>query len=314
MINKTLSDKPKMGILQNLIEDIRKNYQLYIILLPSLAYFIIFHYWPMYGVQIAFRNFIPARGIWGSEWYGLYHLQRFFNSYSSKIVIGNTIKLSLFSLIAGFPFPIILALMLNELRSKKFMKTLQLISYLPHFISTVALTSMIMIMFTTRGVYNVIRAYFGAEAINLLTDANKFVWLYVISGIWQGAGWGSIIYFAALSNIDVQLHEAAIMDGANKVQRIWHIDLPGIVPIIVIQLILSCGGIMSVSWEKVFLLQNPLNLSTSEVISTYVYKMGLLNMDYSYSSAIGLFNSVINLIMLVAVNTIARRISEYSLW
>lgn len=295
-------------------EDFRRNYQLYIIFLPALAYFIIFHYLPMYGIQIAFRNFIPAKGIWASEWWGTYHFERFFRSYNSKKIIFNTLKISLMSLVLGFPCPIILALLINELRSKRFQKSLQMISYAPHFISTVAIVGMLTIMFAKQGPVSALARQMNIPYSNQLLDPEKFVWIYVLSGIWQGMGWGSVIYFSVLSSIDVAMHEAAHSDGATKLQRIWYIDLPTIAPTMVIMLILNCGSIMSVGYEKIYLMQNPLNLSSSEVISTYVYKMGLVNSDFSYSAAIGLFNSAVNLVLLVSVNTLARKISNNSLW
>ncbi|MDD6885040.1 MAG: ABC transporter permease subunit [Eubacteriales bacterium] len=299
---------------RNLKEDLRRNYQLYIIFLPALAYFIIFHYLPMYGVQIAFRNYLPARGIWGSEWWGMYHFERFFRSYNSTTVILNTLKISLLSLVLGFPCPVILALLINELRFKRFQKSLQMISYAPHFVSTVAIVGMITIMFSNQGLVSAVARRLGLPYTNLLISPTSFVWIYVLSGIWQGMGWGSVIYFSVLAGIDVSMHEAAYIDGATKMQRILYIDLPSIAPTMVIMLILNCGSIMSVGYEKIYLMQNPLNLSASEIISTYVYKMGLINSDFSYSAAIGLFNSVVNLVLLVLVNTIARKISDNSLW
>lgn len=299
---------------RNLKEDLRRNYQLYIIFLPALAYFIIFHYLPMYGVQIAFRNYLPARGIWGSEWWGMYHFERFFRSYNSTTVILNTLKISLLSLVLGFPCPVILALLINELRFKRFQKSLQMISYAPHFVSTVAIVGMITIMFSNQGLVSAVARRLGLPYTNLLISPTGFVWIYVLSGIWQGMGWGSVIYFSVLAGIDVSMHEAAYIDGATKMQRILYIDLPSIAPTMVIMLILNCGSIMSVGYEKIYLMQNPLNLSASEIISTYVYKMGLINSDFSYSAAIGLFNSVVNLVLLVLVNTIARKISDNSLW
>lgn len=299
---------------RNLKEDLRRNYQLYIIFLPALAYFVIFHYLPMYGVQIAFRNYLPARGIWGSEWWGMYHFERFFRSYNSTTVILNTLKISLLSLVLGFPCPVILALLINELRFKRFQKSLQMISYAPHFVSTVAIVGMITIMFSNQGLVSAVARRLGLPYTNLLISPTSFVWIYVLSGIWQGMGWGSVIYFSVLAGIDVSMHEAAYIDGATKMQRILYIDLPSIAPTMVIMLILNCGSIMSVGYEKIYLMQNPLNLSASEIISTYVYKMGLINSDFSYSAAIGLFNSVVNLVLLVLVNTIARKISDNSLW
>lgn len=306
---------PRTRFLQKLKRDLFRNWQLYLIFLPVLVYYIVFHYAPMYGVQIAFRNFIPARGIWNSEWWGLYHFERFFRSYNSRTIIFNTLRLSLMSLVLGFPMPILLAILINELRLSRFKRTLQMISYAPHFISTVAIAGMITILFSSQGpVAALMRRMGSADYTNLLTSPTAFVWIYVLSGMWQGMGWGSVIYFSVLSGIDTSLHEAAYIDGATKLQRILHIDIPSIAPTMIIMLILNCGSILSVGYEKIYLLQNSLNLSTSEVISTYVYKIGLINADFSYSAAIGLFNSVVNLTLLVLVNTIARKVGENSLW
>lgn len=300
--------------LRRVRREAKTNYQLYIIILPVVLYYAIFHYWPMYGVQIAFRDFIPVEGIWGSPWVGLENIRRFFRSYNAPIVIGNTLRISLLSLVLGFPGPVLLAIMINELRGARYKKVLQIISYAPHFISTVAIVGMLSIMLSSRGLFNAILGRFGVGPVSFLTDPNKFVFVYVLSGIWQGMGWGSVIYFSVLSGIDPQMHEAVTIDGATKLQRIWYIDLPTIAPTMIILLIMNCGSIMSVGWEKIYLMQNSLNLSTSEVISTYVYKIGLINADYSYSAAVGLFNSVVNLVMLLIVNAIARRVSETSLW
>lgn len=306
---------PRTRFPQKLKRDLFRNWQLYLIFLPVLVYYVIFHYAPMYGVQIAFRNFIPARGIWNSEWWGLYHFERFFRSYNSRTIIFNTLRLSLMSLVLGFPMPILLAILINELRFSRFKRTLQMISYAPHFISTVAIAGMITILFSSQGPVAALMNRMGnANYTNLLTSPTAFVWIYVLSGMWQGMGWGSVIYFSVLSGIDTALHEAAYIDGATKLQRILHIDIPSIAPTMIIMLILNCGSILSVGYEKIYLLQNSLNLSTSEVISTYVYKIGLINADFSYSAAIGLFNSVVNLTLLVLVNTIARKVGENSLW
>lgn len=296
------------------MRDLRRNYQLYIIFLPALIYLLIFSYVPMYGVQIAFKNYIPARGILGSKWVGLSHFTRFFNSYYFDIALRNTLTLSLLSLVLGFPMPILLALMFTELNSTRLRKGAQMISYAPHFISTMAIVGILQVLFSSTGLVNGVLARLGMDKVELLGDPNAFVWMYVLSGVWQGAGWGSVIYFAALSNVDPGLYEAARIDGASKLQKIWYIDLPSILPTMVIMLILRCGQIMSVGYEKVYLMQNSLNASTSEIISTYVYKVGLQQAQYSFSAAVGLFNSVINMILLVSVNMISRRVNETSLW
>lgn len=299
---------------RRLLKNIKANYELYILVSFSLAYYIIFYYVPMYGAQIAFRDYIPAAGFLGSKWVGLENFQRFFQSFNAWPIIRNTLSISMLSLFIGFPFPIILALMINEFRGKKYSKSLQIISYAPHFISIVAIVGMITIFFSGRGLINEMLVRLGVGSIDFLSSGKYFNWVYVLSSVWQEMGWGSIIFLAALSGIDIQLHEAAIIDGASKLKRIIHVDLPGIAPTIIILLVLRAGSIMSVGYEKVFLMQNPLNLSASEVISTYVYKIGLINADFSYSSAIGLFNSIINCAVLLLVNSVARRIGETSLW
>ncbi len=294
---------------------LRGNFDLYLFIIPSVVITFIFSYIPLYGVQIAFRNFSVRRGIWGSQWVGLEHFYRFFNGPNFWTLIWNTLSLSVYSLIAGFPIPILLALLLNSMNNKRYRKVIQTVTYAPNFISTVVMCGMILLFLSPRiGVVNNIIRLFGFETINFMGQAKLFPHIYVWSGIWQGAGWGSVIYFAALSGISPELHEAATVDGATKLQRILNIDIPGILPTAVILLILNCGSILSVGFEKAFLLQNDLNTPVSEIISTYVYKMGLVHNDMSFSSAIGLFNSVINAILLITVNAISSRVSGNSLW
>ncbi|WP_135555199.1 ABC transporter permease [Paenibacillus cymbidii] len=291
------------------------NYELYLFVLPAVIYYLVFHYWPMYGVQIAFKQFNPVLGIQGSPWVGLQHFIRFVQAPSFLDIVGNTLGISLYSLLVAFPAPIILALLLNEIRSRKFRRVLQTVTYAPHFISMVVLVSMIMILLNpTYGLANTLLAAFGAEPIDFMTRSGWFKSIYVLSDVWQNAGWSSIIYLAALAGIDPELHEAAMIDGASRLQRIRHINIPGIMPTMVILFILAMGGVMSVGFEKVFLMQNPLNLEASEVISTYVYKVGLLQVQYSFSAAVGLFNSVINFVLLLIVNGTVKRIGQTSLW
>lgn len=297
------------------IKRMKRTWELYLFVLPALASLFIFHYIPIYGIQIAFKDFMPHKGIWGSEWIGFYHFKRFFNSYYFGELIRNTVAISLYSLVVGFPLPIILALGLNELNDGFFKKFVQTTTYAPYFISTVVMCGMVISFLSpTTGIINKARVFLGKEPIAYLMEAKRFRSIYVLSGVWQGTGWGSIIYLATLAGVDPQLHEAAIIDGATKLQRIWHINLPSLVPTMVILLILNAGGILSVGHEKVLLLQNPLNIDTSEVISTYVYKSGLLNAQYGFSTAVGLFNSVINFILLVFVNRIAKKFGETSIW
>lgn len=292
-----------------------RNWELYLMFLPVLVFFLVFHYAPMYGVQIAFKKFSAVRGIVGSPWRGLYYFQQFFDSYLFGELIGNTLGLSLYSLAVGFPTPILLALMMNELRSERVKRVVQTITYAPHFISMVVMCSMIILFLSpSSGVLNRIIEILGGQSVYFMGKPEYFKTIYVLSGVWQNTGWSSIIYMAALSGIDPQLHEAATIDGASRLQRVWHINLPGILPTAVILLIMNCGSLMSIGFEKAFLLMNDLNRAAAEIISTFVYQRGLIDRNYSSAAAIGLFNSVINLVLLLGVNTIARRISDTSLW
>jgi putative aldouronate transport system permease protein len=269
----------------------------------------------MVGLQIAFKEFNVVGGIWNSPWVGLKHFKEFITSYQFPRLIKNTLGISLYSLIAGFPVPILLAVMINECTNTKFKKAVQLITYAPHFISTVVMVSVVLMLMAPRaGMINNIIALFGGERIDFIAKPEYFKSIYVWSGIWQSMGYNSIIYIAALSGIDPSLYEAATVDGASKLQRIMNIDLPGILPTIIIQLIMQCGRLMNVGHEKVLLMQNNLNMSSSDIISTYVYRIGLENARYSFSAAVGMFNSVINTFLLILVNSISRKVSETSLW
>ncbi|MCU6792528.1 ABC transporter permease subunit [Paenibacillus sp. WQ 127069] len=292
-----------------------QNYQLYLLFLPTFLFFIIFHYGPMYGLQIAFKDFNFAKGITGSPWIGFDHFERFFRSRQFWTLIKNTLGLSLYNLLVGFPVPIILALSLNQITRNRFRRFAQTITYAPHFISTVVLVGMMSVFLSpSTGLINHLITFLGGDPIYFFGEAGWFQTLHVFSGVWQHAGWGAIIYLAVLAGVDPGLHEAAIVDGANKFQRIRHIDFPSIIPTAVILLILNFGTLLTVGFEKTFLIQTPLNIASSEVIATYVYKTGLLGSQFSYSAAIGLFDSVINLILLIAVNRLARKFTESSLW
>jgi len=292
-----------------------RNYELYLFIVPAFLYFVIFHYAPMYGVQIAFKEFNPVRGIWGSPWVGFEHFLRFFQSFHFWTLIGNTLGISAYSLALGFPVPIILALLLNEVRNKRFKRIVQTVTYAPHFISVVVLVGMILVFLKSpNGLVNQFLTRLGREPVSFMTKEDLFKSIYVLSGLWQNAGWGTIIYLAALSGIDTEIYEASIIDGASRVQRIRHINVPSILPMIVILLILNTGSLMSVGFEKAYLMQNPLNLGSSEVISTYVYKSGLLRFQYSFAAAVGLVNSAVNFVLLITVNTIARASGETALW
>ncbi|MBG9794756.1 sugar ABC transporter permease [Paenibacillus dendritiformis] len=292
-----------------------QTWELYLFIAPAFLYFLIFHYGPMYGIQIAFKNFIPAKGITGSPWVGFDHFERFFNSYYFWDLLWNTLSISLYELAIGFPLPIILALAFNEVKDGFFKRTVQTVTYAPHFISVVVMAGIIITFLSpSTGIIVHIIEFLGFEPAAFLTDPRWFKTVYVLSGVWQSTGWGTIIYLAALSGVDPQLHEAAIMDGASRWQRIWNINIPTIVPTITILLILNMGSILGVGFEKILLLQNPLNMEASDVISTFVYRSGLVDAQYSFSTAVGLFNSVVNAILLITVNQIARRTSETSLW
>jgi putative aldouronate transport system permease protein len=297
------------------IRSLKKHWELYLLVLPPVLYLLIFKYIPMVGVQIAFKDFSVVKGIWGSPWVGLKHFEAFFESPNFWLLIKNTIGISFYSLLAGFPIPILLALALNEIRTGYFKKTVQMVTYAPHFISTVVMVSIIILMLSPHvGVVDKLFTFLGFPMTNFMGIPEYFKSIYVWSGVWQGMGYSSIIYIAALAGVDPSLYEAAKMDGASRLRKIWHIDLPTLVPVTVIMLILSLGSIMGVGFEKIYLMQNPLNTSASEVISTYVYKVGLIGANFSFSSAVGLFNSVINLILLVIVNGISRKVSQNSLW
>ncbi|CAM4032579.1 ABC transporter permease subunit [Paenibacillus alkaliterrae] len=292
-----------------------QNWELYLFIAPAFFYFLIFHYGPMYGIQIAFKNFIPTKGIFGSPWAGFDHFIRFFNSYYFWDLLWNTLSISLYELAIGFPLPIILALAFNEVKNGFFKRTVQTVTYAPHFISVVVMAGMIITFLSpSTGIITHFLEWLGFNAPQFLTDPSWFKTMYVFSGVWQGAGWGTIIYLAALSGVDPQQHEAAIIDGASRFQRVRHINIPTIVPTMTILLILNMGSLLGVGFEKILLLQNPLNMEASDVISTFVYRSGLVDAQYSFSTAVGLFNSVVNAILLIVVNQIVRRTNENSLW
>ena len=312
---QTLAGKSRESFSVRLGKNIRKNWILYVMILPVLVYYIVFAYAPMYGVQLAFKNYRVKDGIFGSPWVGFDHFKRFFSAYNFKQLLMNTLGISVYSILVGFPIPIIFALMLNYVKNKHLKKAVQMVSYAPYFISTVVMCGMITIfMSTDSGIFNIIRGFLGMEPVDALSKPGWFKSIYVWSGVWQGMGWSSIIYISALSGVDMQLHEAAIVDGATKLQRILHVDLPSIKPTIIMLLILQMGSLMGVGFEKVFLLQNTLNKSTASVISTYVYEVGLINSDYGYSTAVGLFNSVINVVLIVTANQLSKRLADESLF
>ena len=305
---------PRRPLVGRFLKNLRKYWQYYILLLPALAYFLIFCYGPMYGAQIAFRNFNARDGITGSAWVGFAHFERFFRSPYFGSLLRNTFVISIYALLAGFPLPILLALSLNELKGTKVKKLAQTVTYAPYFISTVVMCGMIILFLSpSTGVIAKLLSFVGVKLPNLMGLPGAFSSIYVWTEAWQHVGWDSILYIAALSAVDPTLYEAATVDGASKWQKILRIDIPMLMPTVTIMLILRMGSVMSVGFEKVYLLQNSLNMTASEIISTYVYKMGLISNQYSLSSAINLFNNVINFILLLSMNWISGKLSETSL-
>jgi putative aldouronate transport system permease protein len=305
----------KGGYFARLKKDLKRNPGLYLLSLPTFIFVILFCYVPMYGILMAFKNYNSVLGIFGSPSVGWENFQMFFGSFYFKDILLNTILISVTSLAVGFPLPIVLALMLNSMKNGRFKKFFSLTAYVPNFISTVVIVAMVMAFLNpASGIINTFLKMFGKDAVNFMTNPDYFVAIFVISGVWQSLGWSTIIYTSALSGVDTQLYDAARIDGASKLKVVVHIDLPTILPTVVVALILAVGGIMSVGFEKVFLMQNDLNMAASEVISTYTYKVGLINSDYGFGTAVGLFNSVINFILLFIVNFLARRVSGHSIW
>lgn len=296
-------------------KDFSRHWELYLFVLPAVLYYLIFHYYPMYGVQIAFRNYLPSLGFTSSPWVGLQHFRRFFQSYHFWTLLKNTLGISVYQLAVSFPLPIVFALMLNEIRHAWFKRTVQTITYAPHFISTVVIVGMLLLFLSpSNGLINQLIKALGGAPIHFMTKPEYFKTIYVLSGVWQQTGWSTVIYLAALSGVDPCLYEAASIDGASKVQKILNIDIPSILPTAIILLILNCGQIMNVGFEKVYLMQNPLNMIASDVISTYVYRAGLLSAEFSFATAVGLFNSVVNLILLLIVNKLAKKLGGQGLW
>lgn len=306
-------DQPK-SYGKRLIDDIRHQPMIYLMALPVIAFYVVFHYVPMYGITMAFQNYSIRLGTMGSEWVGLTHFVDFFESYYFETLLTNTLLISLYDLLFGFPAPLILALLINELGGTKFKKVVQTISYIPHFISVVIICGIINLFTSSTGLFNDIVAFLGGERSDMLARPELFRTIYTASGVWQGVGFGSIIYLAALSGVDPGLYDAARMDGAGRFRQTLHITLPGIMPTVTILLILRVGSLLSVGYEKIILLYNPITYSTADVISSFVYRKGVLDANYSYSTAIGLFNSIINFLLLVAANYASRKVSETSLW
>lgn len=296
------------------VKDFRRNKYIYLMLLPVVLYYFIFHYIPMYGAQIAFKDFFPARGIWGSPWIGFEHFETFFEGIYFWRLIRNTLAINGLDLILGFPAPIILALLLNELTSERFKRVVQTITYMPHFISLVVVVGMVLDFLARDGLINQLLGLIGIAPTAFMQQPQYYWMIYVLSGIWQSIGWGSIIYLAAITGIDPTLYEAAKVDGASRLKQIWYVTIPGIMPTIMLLFILRVGQMMSVGYEKTILMYNPLNMETADVIASYVYRKGILEADFGFSSAVGLFNSVINFAFLIAANRMSRHMNQNSLW
>ncbi|MDR1559360.1 MAG: ABC transporter permease subunit [Clostridiales bacterium] len=303
------------GLMKNIfIRDIVKNKYIYIMLVPVGAYYVIFHYMPMYGAQIAFRNYAPLKGIWGSQWVGLQYFKEFFSSYYFTRLLRNTLLINFYDILFGFPAPVIMAILINELRGTTFRRMVQTITYLPHFISLVVVCGLLTDFLAHGGVINNIAALFGGSTSSILLEPKAFRAVYVGSEIWQSMGWNSIIYLSALMGIPSELYEAARMDGAGRLREIWSITLPGILPTVVIMLIMRVGKIMTVGAEKIILLYNPSTYETADVISSFVYRKGILEAGYSYSTAVGLFNSIISFVLVYTVNRISNKLTDSGLW
>lgn len=297
------------------VRDLTRNWQLYLLLLLPVIYLIVFSYIPMGGLVIAFKDYSLKRGILKSNFVGLQHFRNFINTPNFSLLLKNTLALSVLSLVIGFPIPILLALLLNEVRNKFFKKSVQMITYLPYFISTVVMCGMLLNFLSLRtGMVNNVIELFGGQRVNFMGIQGWFRMIYVLSGVWQSAGYSAVLYIATLSAVDQSVVEASVIDGATRVKRVLHVDLPVLAPTVVIQLIMAIGGLMGVGFEKVFLLQNPVNMDVSETISTFVYKRGLTQFQYSYATAVGLFNSVVNLVLIVGANWVAGRVGGSSLW
>lgn len=299
----------------NLIKkDLKLNRTIYFLAIPMIVYYILFSYIPMYGAVIAFQNYKPTLGILGSEWVGFEHFQTFFHNHFFWRLIRNTVLLSIYDILFSFPAPILLALLLNEIRHTAYKRIVQTVSYIPHFISLVVICGMIKDFTSVDGIFNDLRALLGLQRVNMLQESSFFRFIYTTSGIWSGIGWGSIIYLSALTAINQELYEAAEIDGAGRFKQALYVTLPGIASTVIIMLIIKIGSVMSIGADKVLLLYNSSTYETADIISTYVYRLGIAGGKFSYTTAVGLFNTVINLILVTSANKISRKHSEYSLW
>lgn len=314
-MNKDKAVKNSVKRKISLQKSLKNNWEYWMFVIPGMIITFIYSYIPLYGLQLAFKRYSPKKGIWGSPWVGFDYFVRFFEGPYFWSTLQNTFIISIYSLVVSFPIPIILALMLNSFRHKRYRRVIQTVTYAPNFISTVVMAGMLLLFLSPSvGIVNKLLESFGFSSVNFMAEKTMWRHIYVWSGVWQNTGWNSVIFFAALAGVSPEYHEAAIVDGASKLQRILYIDLPMILPTATILLIMNCGSILSVGFEKAFLLQNDLNLSVSEIISTYTYKVGLIQNDISYSTAIGLFNSAVNAILLISVNRVADKMSGNSLW
>jgi putative aldouronate transport system permease protein len=303
------------GLRERAARDFKKNRTLYLLVVPVVAFYVVFHYLPMYGAIIAFKNYSPSsRSIWAAQWVGFAHFANFFKSVYFGRALGNTLRISVTNILFGFTSPILLALLINELKSKAFSRTVQTITYMPHFISLVVVCGMLADFTSADGVITRALAHFGLENRNLLRVPEYFTAIYVASDVWQSVGWGSIIYLAALSGVDPALHEAAKIDGANRWRQVWAVDIPCILPTVVTLLTLRMGSVMSVGYEKIILLYNSLTMDKADVIASFVYRKGLQESNYGYSTAVGLFNSVVNMALVVTANAVSRKVNETGLW
>lgn len=315
MEEKIVMAREKTSYFTRVKSDLKKHRSVYIMVIPVLLFYALFCYKPMYGLLMAFQNYTPAEGIWGSDWVGFKHFSDFINNPDFLKLIRNTLAVSICGLVFGFPAPILFALLVNEIRQRSFKRVVQTFSYLPHFISLVVICGMVKSFVSRNGVITIALSYiFGMQPMDMLSNENFYLPIYTISSIWQGMGWDAIIYIAALSSVDAALYEAASIDGAKKFQQMIHVTLPAILPTIIMMLILRVGQLMSVGHEKTLLLYNPLIFNRADIISTYVYRLAFEGQQWSYTTAVGLFNSVINFILVIVVNQISRRLADTSLW
>lgn len=310
---KKRTDK-KESLRTRFLKAVKKHKYIYMMMLPVVAYYLIFHFAPMYGMIIAFKDYSVGKGIMGSSWVGLENFRTFFESYYFWRLLRNTLAINILNILIGFPFPVVFALLLNELRSERFKKSIQTFTYLPHFISVTVLCGMILDFFSTNGIINDLITVFGLERIPFFTLPEWFRTIYIGTDIWSGFGWGSIIYLAALAGVDVSLYEAATIDGAGRFKKMLHVTIPGIMPTVVIMFIIKFGHMMSLGAQKILLLYNPKIYETADVISTFVYRQGLAGAQYSYTTAVDMFSAIINVILLVSINKISRKVSETGLW